>query len=133
MPTGAAQSRLAPARLSSARPPGQWRALRAIAPEGLRRALPGGYSKESAPARKTDRLAAAGYYLLAAKSHLVAWLVCQRDGLQAAPGSRARLARHEAGHRPAPRLPQKRRTHPRPCRPLLAGASPGPHRRERPL
>ena len=54
-----------------------------------------------------------------------------RRRLQAAPGSRARLARHEAGHRPAPRLPPEGRAHPRPRHPLLAGAAPRPHRRER--
>jgi hypothetical protein len=45
-----------------------------------------------------------------------------RCRLQAAPGSRARLARHEAGHQPAPRLPPQGRAHPRPRRPLLARA-----------
>ena len=54
-----------------------------------------------------------------------------RPGLQAAPGSRARLARHEAGHRPAPRLPPQRRAHPRPRHPLLARPPARPHRRER--
>ena len=54
-----------------------------------------------------------------------------RRRLQAAPGSRARLARHEAGHRPAPGLPPARGPHPRPRHPLLARPAPGPHRRER--
>jgi Transposase DDE domain len=43
----------------------------------------------------------------------------------------ARLVRHEAGHRPAPRLPPERRAHPRPRHPLPARPPPGPRRRER--
>ena len=54
-----------------------------------------------------------------------------RPGLQAAPGSRARLARHEAGHRPAPRLPPQGRAHPRPRHPVLARPPARPRRRER--
>ena len=53
-----------------------------------------------------------------------------RPGLQAAPGSRARLEGHEAGHRPAPRLPPARRPHPRPRHPLLARPPPHARRRE---
>ena len=54
-----------------------------------------------------------------------------RPRLQAAAGSRARLARHEASHRPATRLPPARGPHPRPRHPLLARPAPGPRRRER--
>ena len=53
-----------------------------------------------------------------------------RARVQAAPGSRARLERHEAGHRPAPRLPPARRPHPRPRHPLLARPPAHPRRRE---
>ena len=49
-----------------------------------------------------------------------------RPRIQAAPGSRARLAGHEAGHRPAPRLPPQGRAHPRPRHPVLARPAPGP-------
>ena len=54
-----------------------------------------------------------------------------RPGLQAAPGSRARLARHEAGHRPAPGLPPQGGAHPRPRHPVLARPPARPRRRER--
>ena len=54
-----------------------------------------------------------------------------RPRLQAAPGSRARLARHEAGHRPAAGLPPARGPHPRPRHPVLARPPPRPDRRER--
>ncbi len=53
-----------------------------------------------------------------------------RAGLQATPRSRARLAGHEADHRPAARLPPARGTHPRPCRPLLARPAADPHHRD---
>ena len=54
-----------------------------------------------------------------------------RAGLQAAAGSRARLARHEAGHRPAAGLSPQGGANPRPRHPVLARPAPGPHRRER--
>ena len=54
-----------------------------------------------------------------------------RHRLQAVAGSRARLARHEAGHRPAPGLPPPRGPDPRPRHPLLARTPPRPHHRER--
>ena len=53
-----------------------------------------------------------------------------RPGLQAAPGSRARLARHEAGHRPAPGLPPPRGPDPRPRHLVLARAPAHPRHRE---
>ena len=53
-----------------------------------------------------------------------------RPGLQAAPRSRTRLARHEADPRPAPGLPPPRRTHPRPRPAVLARAAAHPHRRD---
>src|SRR6266536_865281 len=53
-----------------------------------------------------------------------------RAGLQAAPGSRTRLAGHEADHRPAAGLPPARRTHPRPRHLVLAGAAAHPDHRD---
>ena len=53
-----------------------------------------------------------------------------RAGLPAAPGSRTRLAGHETDPRPAPGLSPPRRTHPRPCRVVLARAAAHPHRRD---
>ena len=53
-----------------------------------------------------------------------------RRRLQAAPGSRARLARHEIRPGPAPGLPPARRAHPRPRPPVLARAPAHPRRRE---
>ena len=53
-----------------------------------------------------------------------------RAGLQAAPGSGARLERHEAGHRPAPGLPPPRGPHPRPRHPVLARPPAHARRRE---
>ena len=53
-----------------------------------------------------------------------------RARLQAAPGSRARLAGPQAGHRPAPGLPPQGRTHSRPRHLVLAGPSAHPHRRD---
>jgi hypothetical protein len=54
------------------------------------------------------------------------WLQVQRLCAE-----RARLARPQAGHRPAPGLPPQRRTHPRPRHLVLARPPPGPHRRDR--
>jgi hypothetical protein len=47
----------------------------------------------------------------------------------AAPRSRTRLARYEAGHRPTTDLPPQGATHPRPRRAVLARAAAGPPRR----
>ena len=54
-----------------------------------------------------------------------------RRRLQAAAGGRARLARHEADHRPAPGLPPARGPDPRPRPAVLAGPAPDPGRRDR--
>ncbi len=53
-----------------------------------------------------------------------------RPGLQAAPGSRARLARSQAGHRPAPRLPPQGAAHQSPRHLVLAGPAAHPDRRD---
>ena len=53
-----------------------------------------------------------------------------RPGIQAAAGSRARLARHEAGPRPAPGLPPARGPDPRPRRAVLARPAADPRRRD---
>src|SRR6516225_8180319 len=53
-----------------------------------------------------------------------------RPGLQAAPGSRARLARPQAGHRPAPGLPPQGAAHPRPRHLVLARPAAHPDRRD---
>ena len=53
-----------------------------------------------------------------------------RPRVQAAPGSRARLARHEADPRPAPGLPPARGPHPRPRAAVLARPAADPRRRD---
>ena len=53
-----------------------------------------------------------------------------RPGLQAAAGSRARLARHEADPGPAPGLPPARGPDPRPRPAVLAGPAADPRRRD---
>ncbi len=56
-----------------------------------------------------------------------------RPGLQATPGGRTRLARHEISARPPPGLPPPRRPHPRPRPALLARAPTGPSPRPPPV
>ena len=93
------------------------------------RVTPGGLLRTDAARAKAEENLDGKYLLRTADPKLSAEDIATR--LQAAPGSRARLARHEAGHRPAAGLPPPRRPHPRPRHPLLARPAPGPHRRER--
>ncbi|MES9509449.1 IS1634 family transposase [Streptomyces sp. NPDC000609] len=70
------------------------------------------------------------YLLRCSDPHLSPEDIAHRARLQAAPRSRARLAGHEADHRPAARLSPPRRAHTGPCPPLLAHPPPHPHRRD---
>ena len=88
------------------------------------RVTPGGLLRTDAAKAKAEENLDGKYLLRTADPKLSAEDIAAR--LQAAPGSRARLARHEAGHRPAPGLPPQGRADPRPRHPVLARPPAGP-------
>src|SRR6266571_7024112 len=97
-------------------------------PNRYLRVTPGGLLRTDAAAIKAEENLDGKYLLrtsdpkLAARGH--------RPRIQAAPGSRARLARPQAGHRPAPRLPPERGTDQGARHLVLARPAPHPHRRD---
>ena len=92
------------------------------------RVTPGGLLRTDKAKIKAEENLDGKYLLRCADPQLSAEDIAAR--LQAAAGSRARLAGHETGPGPAARLPPARRTHPRPRPAVLAGAAAHPHRRE---
>ena len=92
------------------------------------RVTPGGLLRTDKAKAKAEENLDGKYLLRSADPHLSAEDIAA--GLQAAAGSRTRLARHEIGPGPAAGLPPARRAHPRPRHLVLARAPAHPHRRE---
>jgi hypothetical protein len=90
------------------------------------RVTPGGLLRVDAARIKAEENLDGKYLLRTSDPKLSA--EGHRPGLQAAPGSRARLARPQAGHRPAPGLPPQGRTDQGPRHLVLAGPAAHPYR-----